>query len=46
MEQGEGLAAADGSRYFDAIGDALACVLNRVGPMECSNYFYSGGYSR
>ena len=35
-----------GARCFDAIGDALAGVLNRVGPQECSNYFRSCGYGR
>lgn len=35
-----------GARCFDAIGDALASVLNRVEPQECSNYFRSCGYGR
>ena len=31
---------------FDAIGQALASVLSRVGPQECSNYFRSCGYGK
>ena len=31
-------------RSIDAIGNAIACVLDDVTPAECSNYFANAGY--